>query len=285
MQELVKKLNELCDERPFETTWYLKDLRTGQEADRDGGKVVTSASTRKISIMMAVMNLVNEGKMSLDDPFEVEELYQKRAATQRGGCFQYFRPGFTVTLYDAVLMMIIVSDNTCTGKIVDLVGVDRLNDYCRSIGMEGTRHKHGSDLELDLNIDHPVEASNTTTARDVGMLLDLIVAGTSDPAAAKRLGGTPELCWVGMEILSRQLLRTKLPALLPPNGSVAHKTGTGLRHANDAGVVLANGEPRFILTVYTDGVPKQQRDGPRGQTTAALHIATLCRTCWDHLVA
>jgi beta-lactamase class A len=48
----LNKLCDLCDEHPFHTSWYLKDLRTGATADRHGHVVVPSASTRKIAIMM-----------------------------------------------------------------------------------------------------------------------------------------------------------------------------------------------------------------------------------------
>jgi beta-lactamase class A len=285
VQELVNLLNQKCDERPFETCWYLKDLNTGQEAHRDGYKMVTSASTRKISIMMAIMNQVNKGNLSLDDEFIVDQVYKDRAATQRGGCFQYFRSQPPIVLFDALVMMIIVSDNTSTGKIVDLIGPDTINEFCHSIGMDKTHHKHGSDLELDIDINHPVEASNTTSAQNVGMLLEMILNGSNDPSEAAKLGCTPELCATAIQILKWQMLRTKLPPLLPGEAVVAHKTGTGLRHANDAGIIYKREEPQFILSVYTDGVPKTQPDGPNGQTAAARHIAKLCRTCWDHLVA
>ena len=34
MNELVQELNRLCDEQPFHTGWYLKDLHSGEEANR-----------------------------------------------------------------------------------------------------------------------------------------------------------------------------------------------------------------------------------------------------------
>jgi beta-lactamase class A len=46
---LAEQLNAPCDDQPFRTTWYLKDLRTGEEADRDGHQRVPSASTRKVA--------------------------------------------------------------------------------------------------------------------------------------------------------------------------------------------------------------------------------------------
>ena len=32
MNALIERLNRLCEEQPFHTGWFLKDLRTGQTA-------------------------------------------------------------------------------------------------------------------------------------------------------------------------------------------------------------------------------------------------------------
>jgi beta-lactamase class A len=59
------------------------------------------------------------------------------------GCFQHQRLGFTIQFFDALVMMIIVSDNTCTGTVADMVGLDQVNALCRSIGRRGTMIWHG----------------------------------------------------------------------------------------------------------------------------------------------
>ena len=61
MQDLVKRLNGLCDGAEFQASWYLKDLATGASANRLGDVAVPSASTRKISIMMAALAAVHAG--------------------------------------------------------------------------------------------------------------------------------------------------------------------------------------------------------------------------------
>jgi beta-lactamase class A len=72
MRDLEKRLNALCDALPFQTSWYLKDLATGQRADRLGEVPVPSASTRKISIMMAALRAVHAGKLALDQSVVIE---------------------------------------------------------------------------------------------------------------------------------------------------------------------------------------------------------------------
>ena len=137
MEELIDKLNALCDEQPFDTGWWLKDLRTGRTWDRNGDKIYYSASTRKIAIMMAALKGVNEGRFSLDQPVEVIEEYQRTNSSP----FGRVAPGFSMTFQDFMVMMIILSDNTCTGTVVDMVGLDYINEFCASIGMVGTTHR------------------------------------------------------------------------------------------------------------------------------------------------
>jgi beta-lactamase class A len=276
MQTLVTTLNALCDGQPFKTRWYLKNLRTGEEADRDGDTVVYSASTRKISILMAVMKEVHGGRMSLDDPFTIEAKYQDN----NSGCFQHLRPGFEVTLFDAATMMIIVSDNACTGKIVDIIGTDKLNEYCTSIGMTQSVHRQNiPDPNLKPE-EYPLK-SNSTSAKDVGHLLDLMVKGVTETGAAQQLGCMPELCEQALEIMSWQKIG-KLNQMLPYETKVACKTGRGPAHHHDAGVIYDSIGPLYILAAYTEGVAVDYPQAS-GRYVASTHVANLSRTCWDAL--
>lgn len=278
LHTLSADLNKLCDELPFHTGWYLKALRTGETAHRHGHVVVPSASTRKIAIMMAALKAVHEGKLALEQPVTIQAKYQDNDS----GCFQHLQPGFTIQLRDVLVMMIIVSDNTCTGTVADMVGLDQINALCQSIGMRGTTHRYGIPPGGMAGY-RPAEATNATTPADVGLLLDLILQGTHDPAAAARLGCTPTLCQLGLDILSWQKLRNRLPARLPHGTKVAHKTGTTAQNQNDAGIIYQGEQPLFILTAYTDKVPLELPDGTPGYTAAIQLIGRLSRLCYDAL--
>jgi beta-lactamase class A len=277
MRELEKALNELCDGLPFQTSWYLKDLTTGRRADRMGDVPVPSASTRKISIMMAALKAVHDGKLALDQKVTIDAKYQDNDS----GTFQHLTPGFWITFRDALVMMIIVSDNTCTGTVVDLVGLDAVQRFCDSLGMTGTTHRFG--IPPRLGPDHSLDQVTTTTPNDQGLLLELILRGTTDAAVAARLGSTPELCRLGLDILSWQKLKARLPSQLPLGTKVAHKTGTGSRGFMDAGIVYRDDRPLFILTAYTEHVPAALPDGTPGFTAANQLIGRMARVCYEAL--
>src|SRR5690242_17441235 len=160
MQELAARLHALCDALPFDSSWYLKDLPTGARADRRGDVPVPSASTRKISIMMAALKAVHDGKLALDQKVTIDARYQDNDS----GTFQHLTPGFWITFRDALVMMIVVSDNTCTGQVVDLVGLGAVQRYCESIGLKSTIHRFG--IPPRVGPDHALDQVTTTTPND-----------------------------------------------------------------------------------------------------------------------
>ena len=277
MRDLAQRLNDLCDALPFQTSWYLKDLTTGATSDRRGDVPVPSASTRKISIMMAALAAVHAGKLSLDQKVTVEAKYQDNDS----GTFQHLTPGFWITFRDALVMMIIVSDNTSTGMVVDQVGLEAIQRYCESLGMKGTIHRFG--IPPRLGPDHTLDQVTSTTPNDQGLLLELILRGTSDAKVAARLGCTTELVQLGLDILTWQKLKTRLPSLLPVGTKIAHKTGTGARGYMDAGIIWKNDRPQCILTAYTDHVPAALPDGTPGFAAAAQLIGRMARLCHDEI--
>lgn len=273
---LITELNKLCDDLPFHSGWYLKNLRTGATAQRHGHVVVPSASTRKIAIMMTAFKAVHEGKLALDQRITIEAKYQDNDS----GCFQHLQPGLTLQLRDALVMMIIVSDNTCTGTVVDLVGLEAINALSQAAGMRGTTHRYGIP-PAGMAGYRPAPETNATTPADVGLLLERILQGSHDATVAAQLGSTPALCQLAIDILSWQRLRNRIPARLPLGTKVAHKTGTTARNYNDAGIIYDDNQPLFLLSAYTDEVPRELPDGTPGHTAAHDLIARMSRLCYD----
>ncbi len=276
---LVERLNALCDQQPFHAGWYVKELRSGWSADRHGDVVVPSASTRKTAILMAALRAVHEGRIDLDERVDVDTNLDTTS-----GCLQWFSPGLRLTLRDLLLMMIIVSDNVSTRHVSQLVGLEAVQALCDSLGMRGTHHRLGVPAVQQPRF--PERGStNETTPRDQVVVLEAILAGAEDATAAARLGVTPELCHLALEILSRQRYKNGIPRFLPEETRVAHKTGRYGGNIGDAGVVYQADRPLFVLAVLTDRVPEELPDGAAGLGAANDLIARLSRSCWDALRA
>ena len=279
VKTLETNLNQLCDEQPFHTGWYIKNLRTGTVLERHSNVVVPSASTRKIAIMMAALKAVNEGELSLSQPVTMASRFKNNDS----GCFQHLQSDFVIQLQDALVMMIIVSDNTCTGAVTDLIGLGSVNALCQTIGMMDTVHRYGIP-PAGMAGYLPADKTNSTTPADVARLLELILKGVHNKEVASHLGCTTDLCQLAIDILSWQRLRNRIPARLPLGTKVAHKTGTTAKNYNDAGIVYTDDEPLFLISAYTDNVPADLPTGEPGHTVAYDLAARLSRLCWDEFL-
>lgn len=281
LDALAVRMNALCDATPFRCGWYVEDLRHGGAIDRAGHVPAPSQSTRKIAFMMAALRAVHQGRIDLSEPVTVDARLQEGVVS---GVLYFMTPGLTFPLHDAIVQMIITSDNTCTSLVGERLGVDYINDFCASIGMKGTLVR-----ELvpprDMPADHDFDFVCDTTPADLCLLLKLILDGTTDPAAAARLGCTPQLCRFAMDVLVRQVYRTRIPLYLPAGTVVAHKTGSGIRGAMDAGIVFEDGRPLFSIAALICDVPAAMPDGLPGVTIACELIGRLSRAAWDHLAA
>jgi beta-lactamase class A len=275
---LADTLNAICDVLPFTTRWSFRNLRTGERADRGGREATPSASTRKIAYLMAALRDVREGRIDIKEPVVITEDLMKGAVS---GVFYNMTPGLTFPFRDALLQMIISSDNTCTTRVGERVTLPRLNEFCRSVGMKGTVIHHvvpPRDMPVDSDFDFVARTIADDQVHLLGLILDAAVGNAN---ALTTLGITQPLATLALDILCCQTLRMKIPGLLPPGTKVANKTGTGRNGAMDAGIVYRSGEPLYILAAYTHDVPQVMPDGLPGPAASIQTIARLSRACWD----
>lgn len=279
MGELEARLNAICDAAPFTTSWYVRDLASGAAAHRLGHEPTPSASTRKIAFMMAILRAVHEGRLDMAQTVVAEERMMRGVLS---GVLYHMTPGLRFPLRDAILQMIITSDNICTGIIGELITPDEVNALCRAIGMTGTTIRHmvpPRDMPEDSDFDFVA----STTPCDQGLLLERILAGSEDADAAASMGVTPEQCRLALQFLGWQVFRNGIPGLLPGGTHVANKTGGGRNGKMDAGIVYHQGRPLYVISVYTHGVPAMLPDGTPGGAGATEMIARLSQACWGML--
>lgn len=277
LETLAAELHALCDARSYRCTWAVEDLRDGGTIERCAGEQVPAASTRKVAIMLAALAAVARGELRLDQAVVVDGAYRERVLT---GTLQHLTPGLTLPLRDAIALMVILSDNLSTAHVVELVGLDAVNELCARLGLSATVHRHA--LLPQLPRDHALDEVNVTSAGDQAELYRTVLAGAGDAAAAARLGCRPGDCRLALELLRAQQHRDLIPALLPLDTVVAHKTGLGWRDVSDGGIVYRDGEPRFLLVAYADGIPETVGGLP-GVADARSLLAQLGRSCWDAL--
>ena len=133
--DLEARLREMSKQIDGRVSLYARNLDSGVDVGINADEPVRTASTIKLPIACAVAKFVAEGKHAWSDRL----IIRAEDKVSGSGVLADFSDGESISLRDATMLMIIVSDNTATNLILDQVGGDRVNEYLASLGLERTR--------------------------------------------------------------------------------------------------------------------------------------------------
>jgi beta-lactamase class A len=246
---------------------YVKDLTSGEALSINGREQFPSASVIKVPILVELFHNIERGTIKLDDPLIM------LAADQRpgSGVLQFLSTPHTLTVRDAAMLMIILSDNTATNLIIDKVGIRNVNARMDSLGLPQTRLHAKVFLGSATTIDTAATRKwgfGVTTPEEMGTLFEKLYRGTvvSDTASKQMIG-----------MLRRNFDYEEIPRLLPAGVAVAHKTGKLSASRSDCGVVYNKGKD-YILCIFTRD---NQDQSWRIDTEARVTIGELARMVHD----
>ncbi len=219
---------------------YVQDLASGETLSIRGGERFPSASVIKVPILVELFQQVERGPLKLTDPLVL------LAADQRpgSGVLQFLSTPHTLTVGDAAMLMIILSDNSATNLIIDKIGIRNVNARMDSLGLKQTRLHAKVFLGTSTTIDTAATRQwglGVTTPEEMGMLFEKLYRGTAvSPAASKQM----------LDMLRRNFDSEEIPRLLPPGVTVAHKTGKLDASRSDCGIVYNEGRD-YVLCIFT----------------------------------
>lgn len=237
-----------------------KDLQTGDELLINEREVFHAASTMKTPVMIEVYKQAAAGKWSLSDSIEIKNEFTSIVdgtpySLSLGDDSEevlYSKVGQKATLYDLTYDMIIVSSNLATNIVIELADAKRVTQTMRDLGAKDIQVLRGVEdikaFDQGLN--------NTTTAYDLMVIFEQLALGkTVDPEASEAM----------INILLDQKFNEIIPAHLPTDVKVAHKTGsiTGVRH--DSGIVFLPDGRKYVLVLLS----KQMTDPDSGVSAMA----------------
>ena len=225
----------------------VRDAQTSTEIAVNPNRSFHAASTMKIPVMIEVFRQAEQGRFSLDDSLEVKNEFR---SIVDGSVFSieddsddaiYERLGGYMRIRELVHNMITVSSNLATNLLIDFVMADSVQTTIKKLGTQTMSVLRGVE---DL-MAYRQGLNNTATAGDLALLLDLLARSTvvSEEADLEMI-----------EILLGQQHNEMIPAGLPPDTRVAHKTGwiTGIHH--DAAIVIQDYGDPYILVILTEGL-------------------------------
>lgn len=226
-----EKIGERLEELPGKIGFYYENLVTGERFQYRADEKLMAASVIKLYVMAAAFRRIADGRLDAGQMITTS----KADFVPSCGAVAYLHEGLQVTVLDLVTLMIIFSDNTATNILIDLIGMEEINEEIRLLGFKDTwLRRKMFDVEKSRQ-----GIQNLITAKEVGVFFRRLYEGTLvDEASSRKM----------LAILGDQQLNGKIPfylKALPDEPEIAHKTGedTGITH--DVGIVY--GREPFIV--------------------------------------
>ncbi|HEX3347605.1 MAG TPA: serine hydrolase [Acetobacteraceae bacterium] len=278
MSDLAARIAEPFAGLATEIGFAATHLETGASLAINADALFPTASVFKVPVMVEVFRQADEGRFAMADRIPM-------AAAQRSvgsGVMQRLGEGVALSVRDLAMLMIIISDNTATQMLLDLVGPDAVTATMRLLGLANINVRmtlpqlfaHAYNLPLDplpdfealqrLTRNAPIDygslafaasPDNTTSnAADMARLLGMIFRKQAGRAAA---------CDDMLTILRAQQLRDRVPRYLPVGG-VGNKTGTLRGVRNDAGLMMRGAGDTIAFALFTFDRTQIAPDDARG---------------------
>src|SRR5262245_63450138 len=243
------------------------DLRTGETMSVRGDEQFPTASIIILPFFVEVFHQMKFGRLHWQDPLVMIEADQVGGS----GLLQHFSAPHQLTVGDAATLMISISDNTATNLLIDKVGIRAVNARMDTLGLPATELYAKVFLRARTSIDTAGSARwglVVTTPMEMATILARLYRGelVSDSASRRML-----------ELLKLQQVRDRIPRLLPPGTSVAHKTGEVDDARNDCGLVYAP-QREYVFCAFTR--ENQDRRWTLDNEATVL-IAELSRLVYD----
>ncbi|WP_432663420.1 serine hydrolase [Wukongibacter baidiensis] len=214
-----------------EVAIILKDLKKKEVIyEYNESKKVPSASIIKVIIMMEAVNQVIKGNYRLEDIIEIkgEDKVEYSIITE----LKIDR----FTFRDLITLMIIISDNTATNVLIDLLGIENINKFAKELGLKNTiLQRKMMDFEAA-----EMGRQNYTSPLDMSKVLELIY---------RKEILNEEMCNLIIDILKRQNHKEMLPKYLPEEITIGHKTGELKNLNHDIGIIFLD-HIDYILGVF-----------------------------------
>ncbi len=253
-QQLQKKITNRLALQEGVFAVAFKDLSTGETLLINEHEPFHAASTMKTPVMIEIYKQAAEGRWKLSDSIEVINEFKSIA----DGSVYSLRPeddsehnlytmiGKKRSVYDLVYDMIIVSSNLATNILIEYADARKVTQTMRELGAPHIQVLRG----VEDTKAYQKGMNNTTTAYDLLVIFEKIATGKAISATASE---------AMIDILLQQKFNDVIPARLPADVKVAHKTGwiTGVHH--DAGIVILPDGRRYVLVLLSKDLKDMEK--------------------------
>jgi beta-lactamase class A len=223
--DAVRRLDALVAAFPGRAgVWIADRASTTPLYSHDANTSVTTASLYKLGVLMEAERRVDSGKLRYGDLITIGA----DDVTEEGSAYEV---GALLSLDEALEAMITQSDNGAALALWHLIGGDTIDATLARAGMP------------DFHVTFDSTGNTVATPRAIGTFFGLLARKELVSAtASERM----------LARLQRQTINDRLPAALPKQTVVAHKTGNLEGVTHDAGIIFTPTGERVVVVMTWD---------------------------------
>ena len=221
-QQVLNSIKQEMEHIPGHTGLYYKNLVTGYEFGVRAHEAFGAASVIKFPLFLHVLEQANKGMFSMSDKLIVAQEDKVPIC----GALTLFTDEVEVDIRTLCRLMISISDNTATNRLIRFCTIEGVSEGLRSMGLEKTvmrRRLFDRDASL-------AGIQNSICPVEIGMLLEKVYRNEFV---------NEQVCKEVVDTLLLQQVDHKLNGKVCGSVDIAHKTGEDDALSNDVGIVYA----------------------------------------------
>ena len=234
----MKEIKKYLESRIGKYSFFFEDLKSGYVYGYNENVCMTAAGCMKLPIAVSLIKAVEDKKVDFMDRVKI----QTSDKVYGTGIIHEFNER-EYTVFELMVIMLIQSDNTAAKKIIDIVGMEQINEDSIAMGLKNTRLNRKTNDERTAITD----VENITTAYDLSKIWKHLSNGTF---LSKDNGQ------MLIDILRRQQIKNKLALYIPDDLKIeiSSKTGDKKGVENDT-AYLELPKGKFVFTVLSQDIP------------------------------
>jgi len=272
---VLEMIDKICENRGGIFSLMARNLETGEEICVNSDVVLPTASVFKVPVLVELYRKANLGLVDLSRMYVLRE----QDKCPGSGVLKEMTEGMQISLRDLATLMIIVSDNTAADLCLEAAGIDDVNATMQRLGLGNTvvymgckgilahyvgikanwptkeqvdetfRRLESGKFDHDSIALRSGPENNVTTARDMVTLMESLYKARGLPEA---------VCRQCLDVMKKQQIRDRIPALLPAGTVTMTKSGTLGPNIiiNDVGIVKPSQGPAYAIAVLTKQEPR-----------------------------
>jgi D-alanyl-D-alanine carboxypeptidase (penicillin-binding protein 5/6) len=266
--DLKETVQPLIDAHAGKVAVVIRDLTTGEQFVWRENEVQPTASLIKLPVMVAAYRMADQTMLDLTKTITLKD---EDKVPGSGILTGHFSAGLTLSIRDAVRLMIRYSDNTATNLVVDQIGLPTTASTMQSLGFPETRLNskvYRGDTSIAPDRSQLYGLGSTTALETVNLLEQL----------HKNTAASPASCAAMIEHLLACDDTGMMLSKLPPGTKVAHKTGAVNESRCSAGIVYGPKSPFAICVLTTENKDRSWKDDNAAHTL----IGAITRLAFDY---